>query len=334
MSVSRFLLACLGVAVLTVPAAQAQPAASGAQRVAIARLAFEGKIPEGLKDLFAQRLVQGLSAARFEVLRGSDVQQRLAGVNAALATCQNATCYPAMASALDTSYLITAAVAESNKTYTIVMEIINGRTGFVLASNRERCETCGAEEAGEKMGLAASALRERLEAVSRAPAHVLVRSRPAGASVLMDGSKAGVTPLDAELPGGTHHVQLFLSGHDTLARSFTVVSGVDEALDLDLVAVPSTFPYRTVGWSALAGGAALLVAGIVTMTLDNKEIGCSASDKDVYNHCPWVRSTRWWGAAMMGLGAAAATTGGFFLYLDPRTGTIPASAMAGVSRSF
>jgi hypothetical protein len=334
MSLSRFLLACLGVAVLTVPAAQAQPAASGAQRVAIARLAFEGKIPEGLQDLFAQRLVQGLSAARFEVLRGSDVQQRLAGANAALATCQNATCYPAMASALDASYLITAAIAESNKTYTMVMEIINGRTGFVLASNRERCETCGAEEAGEKMGLAASALRERLEAVSRAPAHVLVRSRPAGASVLMDGHPAGVTPLDAELPGGAHHVQLSLSGHDPLARSFTVVSGVDEALDLDLAAVPTTFPYRAVGWSAVAGGAALLVAGIVTMSLDNQEIGCSASEKGLANHCPWVRSTKWWGAAMIGVGAAAATTGGFFLYLAPRTGTIPATAAAGYSGAF
>jgi hypothetical protein len=287
-----------------------------------------------LQDLFAQRLVQGLSAARFEVLRGSDVQQRLAGANAALATCQNATCYPAMASALDASYLITAAIAESNKTYTMVMEIINGRTGFVLASNRERCETCGAEEAGEKMGLAASALRERLEAVSRAPAHVLVRSRPAGASVLMDGHPAGVTPLDAELPGGAHHVQLFLSSHDPLARSFTVVSGVDEALDLDLAAVPTTFPYRAVGWSAVAGGAALLVAGIVTMSLDNQEIGCSASEKGLANHCPWVRSTKWWGAAMIGVGAAAATTGGFFLYLAPRTGTIPATAAAGYSGAF
>ena len=49
MSISRFLLAYLGAAVLTVPAARAQPAASGAQRVAIARLAFEGKIPEGLQ---------------------------------------------------------------------------------------------------------------------------------------------------------------------------------------------------------------------------------------------------------------------------------------------
>jgi hypothetical protein len=327
-------VACTGVVGLTPATATAQPAATGSQRVAIARLTFEGKIPEGLQDLFAQRLVQGLSAARFEVLRGSDVAQRLAGTAGALATCQNAACYPAMAGALGASYLITAAVAESNKTYTMILEIINGRTGAVLASNRERCETCGVEEAGEKMGLAASALRERLEAVSRGPAHLMIRSRPPGAAILMDGRATGVTPFDAELAGGTHHLQLSLSGHEPVARSFTVVSGVDEAVDLDLAAIPSTFPYRTVGWGTLAGGAALLVAGIVTMSLDSQEIGCSASDKDVNNHCPWVRSTKWWGAAMMGVGAAAATTGGFFLYMAPRSGVLPATAVASYHRRF
>jgi hypothetical protein len=297
-------------------------------------MAFEGKIPEGLQELFAQRLVQGLSAARFEVLRGSDVQERLTGPNQALAACQNATCYPAMAFALSASYLITASIAESNKTYTLVLEIINGRTGGVLASNRERCETCGAEEAGEKMGLAASALRERLEAVSRDPARIIIRSRPAGASVLMDGRPTGVTPLDVELPGGPHHVQLTLRNHDPLSRSFTVVSSVDESLDLDLVAIPSRFPYRVVGWSTLAGGAALLLAGVLTMTLDHNEISCAAAEQDANGHCPWIRRTNWWAASMIGLGVAAATTGGFFLYLAPPTASAPATAAAGVAGRF
>jgi hypothetical protein len=326
------LLLCLGLVMLVTPAVRAQPQVAGAQRVAVARLDFEGKIPEGLKNLFAQRLVEGLSAARFEVLGGNDVQQKI--TDPALRSCQDASCYPAMANALSASYLISARVAESNKTYTIVMEIINGRTGGVLASNRERCETCGAEEAGEKMGLAASALRDRLEAVSRAPARFIIRSRPAGATVVMDDKRMGVTPLDTELPGGPHHVQLLLSGHDDLSRSFTVVSGVDETLDLDLVAIPSKFPFRTAGWGSVAGGAVLLVAGILTMTYDNHEIGCSTQEKDVNGHCPWVRSTNWWGATMIGLGAAAATVGGVFLYLAPRPGHTFMGATAGISGSF
>ncbi len=328
------LLLCLGVVTSATATARAQSAVAGAQRVAIVRLEFAGKIPEGLHDLFAQRLVQGLSAARFEVLPDADVKRKLAGPNQALATCQDATCYPAMASALDASYLITAHVAESNKTYTMVMEIINGRTGAVLASNRDRCETCGAEEAGEKMGLAASALRERLETMSRAPARFIIRSRPAGATVVMDGRPAGVTPIDAELAGGPHHLQLFLAGHDSPSRAFTAVSGVDETMDLDLVAIPSKFPYRAAGWGSLAGGAVLLVTGILTMTLDNREIACSADQKDANGRCPWVRSTKWWATPMIGVGAAAATMGGVFLYLAPRAGTASSGVAAGIAGSF
>jgi hypothetical protein len=343
MSTGHLSVTCLGALLLIAPSALAQPLQPApaqvspaqpapTQRVAIVRLDFEGKIPAALQELFAQRLVEGLSAARFEVLRGSDVEQRLAA--AALSACQNTSCYPAIATALAASYLITANVSESNKTYTIIMEIINGRTGGVLASNRERCETCGVEEAGEKMGLAASALRERLEVVSRDPARIIIRSRPAGAAVVMDGRPIGVAPLDVELPGGPHHVQLNLRNHDPLSRSFTVVGGVDEVFDLDLVALPSKFPYRAAGWSSLAGGAALLVAGIATMTLDNEEISCSDAAKDVNGRCPWIRSTNWWAASMIGLGVAAATAGGFFLYLAPPSGSAPASASAGVSGTF
>jgi PEGA domain len=303
-------------------------------RVAIARLDFEGKIPEGLQELFAQRLVQGLSAARFEVLRGSDVQLKLAGAHQPLAACRDVACYPAMASALSASYLITARIAESNKTYTMVMEIINGRTGGVLASNRERCETCGAEEAGEKMGLAASALRDRLETVSRAPARFVIRSRPAGAAVVLDGRQVGVTPLDADLPGGQHHLQLVMSGYDALSRSFTVVSGVDEAMDFDLVSIPSQFPFQRAGWIGLASGTALILTGIVTMSFDNNQISCSTGERDVNGHCPWVHSTKWWAATMVGLGAAAATMGGVFLYLAPHPGTTTIGASAGVGGTF
>jgi PEGA domain. len=244
------------------------------------------------------------------VLSEEEVQKRLVGPSLALASCRDASCFPAMATALSASYLIGARVSESNKTCVMTMDIINGRTGVVLASNHERCETCGVEEAGEKMGLAASALRDRLESVARAPARVTVRSRPASATVEIDGKTVGLTPLDVELAGGVHRLRLFMPGYDTLERTLTVVSGVDEGMDLDLVAIPSHFPHRAVGIATLATGAVFLAAGIITLAFDRDEIGRSASEKDPYGHCPWVRSTKWWGAAMVGTGAVAATMGG------------------------
>jgi hypothetical protein len=331
MSTLSRLLVCL--AIFSASVASAQTESAGAQRVAVAHMSFEGKIPEGLRDLFAQRLLEGLSAARFEVLGGKDVQQKLAQ-EATLLACQDASCYPTVAKTLGASYLITARVVESNKTYTMVMEIINGRTGAVLASNRERCETCGVEEAGEKMGLAASALRERLEVVSRAPARFVIRSRPAGATVIIDDQVIGATPLDSELSGGPHHMKLRMSGYDDLTRSFIVVSGVDESMDMDLVAIPSRFPYRAAGWGGVAAGVVLLTAGIVTMTFDHNEVSCGSDSKDPNGHCPSIWATKWWGASMMGLGAAAATVGGVFLYLAPRPGTTTLGANVGLSGSF
>jgi hypothetical protein len=314
------------------PAARAQPAASDTQRVAVVRLEFEGRIPKVLQKLFARRLVEGLSAVHFEVLSEDDVQNKLVGPSLVLASCRDASCFPAMASALSASYLIGAKVSESNKTYVVTMDIVNGRTGIVLASNHERCETCGVEEAGEKMGLAASALRDRLETLARAPARFIVKSRPASATVEIDGKIVGVTPLDVELAGGVHHMRLLMRGYDTLERTLTVVSGVDESMDLDLVAIPSRFPYRTSGIATLVSGAVLLAGGLIALAFDRNEIGCSSMEKDPYGHCPWVRSTKWWGAAMVGTGAAAATLGGVFLYLAPRSGTTMLGA--GVSRTF
>lgn len=318
----------------SVRGAAAQTESLGSQRVAIARLSFEGRIPEGLQALFAQRLVQGLSAAGFEVLPGSDVEQELAAVNRSLVGCQSASCYPAMASALSASYLITGQITESNKTYTMVLEIINGRTGGLLASNRERCETCGAEEAGEKMGLAASALRERLEAESRSPARFVIRSRPAGATVVLDGREAGVTPLDTNLVGGIHRLKLVLRDHEMVSRSVTVVSGVDEAMDLDLTPIPSKFPYRAVGWSTLGAGAALLVAGIVTVAFDQSQASCAADRKDEVGNCPEVWGTKWWAVPMIAAGAAAATLGGTMLYLAPAAPSSGLGASASLAGRF
>jgi hypothetical protein len=287
--------------------------------VAIAKLQFEGRIPEVLQALFARRLLEGLSAARFDVLSEEDVRKKLEG-SQSLTSCGNATCYPAIATKLSASYLITAHVTESNKTYTVTMEIINGRTGGVLASNRERCETCGVEEAGEKMGLAASALRERLEAVSRAPARFVVKSRPAGATVRLDGRSIGVTPLDMDLPGGQHQLQLSHPGYDHLERSFISVSGVDETMDFDMVAIPSRFPFKTTGYASIAGGILLIAAGAVAITYDKTEVTCTQSATTLPQPCPQRWNTRWWSLSLMGLGASAATMGGMLLFLDPTAG--------------
>jgi TolB-like protein len=291
------------------------PAPPDHPQVAVIKLTFGGSVAEAARELFAQRLVEGLAVADFQVSAGPPVSARLAASGIVPAACTDDACYRRAALALGVAYLVAGAVGERQKTYEIVLELVNGRTGASIGTHRERCEICGVEEAGEKMGLAASALRARLEAVARAPARFVIRSRPAGALVAVDGQPVGRTPLDREIGGGAHALQISAEGYDVSDRSLTVVAGVDETLDVELVRVPSKFPFRTAGWTALAIGVAALAGGIWAEALDGQEIPCAAADKDPFGHCPNIRSTRVLAATLIGLGMASGTLGGVWLYL-------------------
>jgi hypothetical protein len=331
------LVACSWLSVRAGVAMAQGEGAMARQRVAVLRLAFNGGVSEAARDLFARRLVEGLAAAQFDVLAGHDVRQRLGTAGVDAGSCHAGECLARAARALEVSFLVIGAVEEHDKTYEITLELVNGRSGVNIGTNRERCEICGTEEATEKVGLAASALRARLEVLARTPARFIIRSRPAGARLAIDGAPVGRTPVDHELPSGVHKLDLSAEGYDPLERTVTAVSGVDETLDLDLVPLPTKFPYRLAGWSALAVGVAALAVGIWAVTTDGREDTCPPAQQDVDGHCPTVRNTRTLGAALMGVGAASATLGVTWIYLGtagiPRAaeGGTPGRALAGVS---
>jgi PEGA domain-containing protein len=311
MSVS---LACV-VAVL---APRRADAATEQQRVAIVRLTFEG-VSEAARELFAERLAEGLAAAQFKVVPRSTVRERLAaaGVAADLSGCRDAACLARVATALKVDFMVVASITGRDKSYEITLDLVNGQSGSSMGVGRERCEICGIEEASEKVGLAASALRARLEALAQTPARFVIRSRPAGARVTVDGEKIGRTPVDHELSAGVHKLSLAAEGYDALERTVTAIGGVDETLDLDMVPLPTKFPYRLAGWSALVVGVAAIAGGVWALKANDTEVGCSDADKmnDLTGkHCPQVWDFRAAGGILIGLGAAAGTLGGTWIY--------------------
>jgi TolB-like protein len=308
-------------ALIASPARAQKEGDAGVQRVAVVRLGFEGDVPEAGQEMFGRRLVQGLTVARFQVLSGARLRDKLA--SAGNAACTEARCYPAVARALGVGYLVVGRVAEDSKTYQIALDLINGRTGAIMGSVHQQCETCGIEEAGEKMDLAASALRARLQVVTRMPARFVIRSLPEDAEARIDGQAVGRTPLDVELPGGEHHLSLELGGHEVLNRTFIVVSGVDETMDLALVAESRVFPYRPVGWTALTAGVLAIAAGTVGLLMDGKEVPCQVDKQDMMGHCPLIRKTDLVGALLLGFGSAGVTAGAVSLYLGSRGGVSP-----------
>ena len=93
---------CVAVAVLAgVSLAAGSAAAQGVAKperpqVAVVRLTFTGGVAEAARELFAQRLVEGLAVAEFQVTSGAPVAERLrtAGVDATSATsCADEACY-------------------------------------------------------------------------------------------------------------------------------------------------------------------------------------------------------------------------------------------------
>jgi TolB-like protein len=298
-------------------------------QVAVIRLGFTGGVAEAARELFAQRLVEGLAVAEFQVTSGPAVAGRLAAAGIEARKCTDEDCYRRVAPVLGVAFLVAGSVAESRKTYDITLELVNGRTGAAIGTHRERCEICGVEEAGEKMGLAASALRARLEAVVRAPARFVIRSRPMGAAVSMDGQPLGRTPIDREIAGGTHALLVSAEGYEVSQRTLTAVAGVDETLDLELQPLPSKFPFRAAGITAVAVGAAALIGGIYALSIDGDQIPCAPAEKDPWGACPHLRSTRTLAAALVGLGVGAGTLGGVWLYLGQGRGPREAGAAGG-----
>src|SRR5262249_45701272 len=155
-------------------------------------------------------------AARFDVLTGAMVRERLAAAGLGEGTCSGGSCTAKAARALDVAFLVFGSVAEHDKTYDVTPELVNGRSGVTIGTNAERCEIGGVEEASEKVGLAASALRARLEALANTPARFIIRSHPAGARISLDGEPLGKTPVDRELAAGVHKLELATEGYDNL----------------------------------------------------------------------------------------------------------------------
>jgi formylglycine-generating enzyme required for sulfatase activity len=71
-----------------------------------------------------------------------------------------------------------------------------------------------------------------------ADGRLAIRSRPAGANVLIGSRYAGLTPLEAEVAGGKEHeIQLSKAGYESASRRVTVASGETKGLDLVLAAL-------------------------------------------------------------------------------------------------
>lgn len=291
--------------------ASKQDAASATgNSMAIAGVAFEGSLPLEAQKVFVERLAEGLSKGEVSLRGGGTNPDKTA-------TCADSACYRRLAASLGVSFLVVGKVSESQKNYEIDLELFSGASGRSTGNHHQRCQICGLSEAGERMSLAASALTEKLRSLLHEPGHVVVRTQAAGAMITVNGEMKGPAPQEVTLPAGRHKVKLESTGYRTLERDIVVVPAVDQELQIDMMEIPSKYPYATMGWSSVAAGAVLIAAGVVAFTYFNgRKVTCDISDKDKEGDCKMIRSATWWGAGLMAAGVGASTLGGVWLYID------------------
>jgi len=178
-------------------------------RIGVLRVEFRGSIPTEIRRMFQQRVIDGLTA--------SDIQA-FPVVGDDGGSCGDAGCLTETARRLRVDFLVTGSIEEHAKTYGVVLRLIEGRKGQEIGAHRDTCETCGAEEAAEKMELAAATLRGRLASLAEQPSRFIVRSNPTGAALLLDGRPAGRTPLDLALKAGEHVLRLTSEGYQPIEK--------------------------------------------------------------------------------------------------------------------
>src|SRR5690606_17717423 len=123
---------------------------------------------------------------------------------------------------------------------------------------RRACEECSPD-------LMRSTIEEVLAtlvgASTLARGRLVLHSKPAGMTVLLDNENVGITPLEREVPAGRHTIVLVHRGQPVGERTLDVDADVTAELT-----IPVTLPTEsaTRGRSGLAGG---LVMGLGVATL-------------------------------------------------------------------
>ncbi len=232
------------------------------------------------------------------------------------AGCEDAACRAEAAREGGVRWLVSASVAVEDRDYAVTVAVTDARGLVPVLRERFECQICGLDELAERTAdvtakLVAAALEQ-----GTAEGHVAVVTAPPGASVTVDGTMVGETPVALDLEPGRHRVRVERAGYAVVEREVVVPAGGDLRLDVPLVRLSAPQRWqRPAGIAAVTTGAAAFAAGVVLLALDGRpyRLRCSGSDVDADGDCRFNYDTIAGGATLAVLGTAAVTAGIFWL---------------------
>ncbi|MCA9634853.1 MAG: PEGA domain-containing protein [Myxococcales bacterium] len=303
----------------------AQAADEAGVRLAILPIQIEGEISDADRQDLTRALVTGFERGSFAVVAPEQVVGQAGDPGA----CGDAACITGVAGKTQTAYVAVPQVRVNDRDYAIQVALYNGTTGERVAVSEDACEICGVVDASGLLDSAAATLSQKLDALAKGPASLVLTSEPEGAVVMVDGELIGTAPLDQPIPPGKHILRISQDGYIPVEREVTFVEGVREELSISLEKMPSALPGRGWGWASLSVGIVSLGgAGVLTFMHDRPyRVGdaCSITapdpDYNVMNDpagnevCRHVWDTKWGGLAL-GIAGAALTTLGVLVLID------------------
>jgi hypothetical protein len=283
--------------------------------VAVAPLQTTGELPPRWTQALQAAAERGLHKGRFRT-------------HAIEGSCGDIACWAQQGAEASAKFVIVASVAESFKIYDLGARLVRVRDAKVVATAADTCEVCGLADVEERFEALTAILRDKLDASLELPPRLSIRTDPPGAVVWLDDVEIGRTPLEYEGVPGFHRLSIQQRGYVPVERDLTLVGGIDEVLELDLVRQTgatkgahdrgtrrSTRPWIVGGWTAVGVGLAGIAGGAALWAIDSTpaQSRCAGVDVDAFGNCRYLHDTLTGGIALVATGAAIGIVGAVLL---------------------
>jgi hypothetical protein len=290
-------------------------------RVGLVNLRFVD-VPDQERREWREVMVRGLEGRGLQVISDANLNYVVSTSRELFSCFAEDRCRTEIGRRLQADLLLTGQITREKDELTANLSLHAVDLQMTARNQTIHCPGCSAATFKERLSETVNDLVSYERGLSRAT--LLVRTRPPGAAVRVDGRPVGTAELEVTVTSGLHRLQAMHDNHDPL--EVAVELKPSERLEVDLKLPPRTTraplvvaapPPTTSFWTLrriaavamIAAGGALFLAGIAPLALD----GRCATD-----HCVYLYDTSAAGGALMGIGGALAVTGTVVLLTSPR----------------
>jgi hypothetical protein len=310
----RWLLIPLFIVAWASAARAAEPGAG----VAVLMLKFDqASVSQAQAQAFREAVRRAAGKADLAPLRLEEVDRRLAVVDL---ECTTPVCLARQAELLNTRLIMGGRIAllPGAKGWGLSIWVHDAKRKATLATQARACDGCSEAQALAGVDVVVAKLFE--EAARTRGARVVVKSKPVGAQVRVDGELVGITDMTYGVSPGRHEVEL-RDKKTGASRKFKIQVGAGRKVlvEADMVpggSEPITLANINAGawkWVGLGLGLAGVAAGATLWALDGRQT-CTLS-KEHYQ-CPEQYDTLNAGVALTAVGAVVLAGTGLLFYLD------------------